>query len=456
MDLKQCISSMVLGAMFFAGVNTASARSSYGTSFTEGPILFTTALDKPIVAKGKGDRKVVVKIEVEGSKMIRPDRVPLNLAIVLDRSGSMSGGKLEQAKQAAMMLVDQLDRDDVLSLVVYETEVQVVLPAGPLGDRRREIKRMIQRIETGGSTALYGGVQAGGRQLDEFLSKQRINRVMLLSDGIANVGPSSNREISQLGSRLSKSGVSVTTIGLGDDYNETLMTALAEASDANYYYVADVEELPGVFKDELGELQSIVAREVVIEIRCPEGVRPLRFLGRPGELKSRTESITFSTLSSEQTRELYLECVLEESVLGKLNEIADVEVRYADPDSSEGIVLGVAPIVVGYTEDEKLAEAAKDLAVSAEAAIYINAEETERSLAYADKGDIVACRENLESQKAALTDAFAYAPAAQKEMLQEEIAAVEEAQRDLENDALSKDQRKKLSAGSWMTRNSKR
>merc|ERR1712023_113770 len=110
---------------------------------------------------------------------------------------------------------------------------------------------MIKRIETGGSTALYGGVEAGGRQLDKFLSKQRINRVMLLSDGIANVGPSSNREISQLGSRLSKSGVSVTTIGLGHDYNETLMTSLAEASDANYYYVADVEELPGVFKDEL-------------------------------------------------------------------------------------------------------------------------------------------------------------------------------------------------------------
>jgi len=102
-----------------------------------------------------------------------------------------------------------------------------------------------------------------------------------------------------------------------------------------------------VFKDELGELQSIVAREVVIEIRCPEEVRPLRFLGRPGELKSRTESITFSTLSSEQTRELYLECLLEEAVVGEFSEIADVEVRYADPDSSAGVVLGVAPIVVG-------------------------------------------------------------------------------------------------------------
>ena len=159
----------------------------------------------------------------------------------------MSGGKLEQAKQAAAMLVDQLDREDILSLVLYETEVQVVLPAGRLGNRKKEIKRIIQKIETGGSTALYDGVKYGGQQLDEFLSKERINRVVLLSDGIANVGPSSNREIAQLGAKLAKGGMSVTTIGLGDDYNETLMTALAEASDANYYYVADVEQLPAVF-----------------------------------------------------------------------------------------------------------------------------------------------------------------------------------------------------------------
>jgi Ca-activated chloride channel family protein len=332
----------------------------------------------------------------------------------------------------------------------------VVLPAGPLRDRKKEIKRIIQEIETGGSTALYGGVQEGGRQLDEFLSQQRINRVILLSDGIANVGPSSNREIAGLGSRLAKNGVSVTTIGLGDNYNETLMTALAEASDANYYYVADVEDLPSVFESELGELQTVLAREVVIEIRCPNGVRPLRFLGRPGELKSRNESVTFNTLSSEQSRDLYLEVELEQSVLGRLDTIADVEIRYLDPAKNGEVVAGKTSVVVSYTDDAELAEASKNLAVAAEAAIYLNAEETEKSISYADSGNIEACRANLESQKLMLIDAFAFAPAKQKEMLKAEIAAVEEAQRDLENDALSKVQRKKLSVGSWMTRNSKR
>ena len=451
MDLKQSIITMALGAMILNGAECAHTSENFGA-----PVNFRTALDQRILLKGRGDRKVIVKIEVEGGKSLRLDRIPLNLAIVLDRSGSMSGEKLEQAKQAAMMLVDQLDKRDVLSLIVYESEVEVVLPAGPLKDRSREIKRIIQRIETGGSTALYGGVKEGGRQLDEFLSQQRINRVILLSDGIANVGPSSNREIAGLGSRLAKNGVSVTTIGLGDDYNETLMTALAEASDANYYYVADVEDLPSVFEVELGELKTVVAREVVVEIRCPDGVRPLRFLGRPGELKSRSESITFNTLSSEQSRELYLEVELEQSFIGALDKIADVEVRYLDPAKNEEIVAGEISVAVGYTDDAELAKASKNLAVAAEATIYLNAEETEKSIAYADSGNIEACRANLESQKVTLIDAFAFAPAEQKEMLKDEIAAVEEAQRDLENDTLSKVQRKKLSVGSYMKRNSKR
>jgi hypothetical protein len=182
----------------------------------------------------------------------------------------------------------------------------------------------------------------------------------------------------------------------------------------------------------------------------------LRFLGRPGELKSRHESVTFNTLSSEQSRDLYLEVELEQSVLGRLDTIADVEIRYLDPAKNGEVVAGKTSVVVSYTDDAELAEASKNLAVAAEAAIYLNAEETEKSISYADSGNIEACRANLESQKLMLIDAFAFAPAKQKEMLKAEIAAVEEAQRDLENDALSKVQRKKLSVGSWMTRNSKR
>ncbi len=423
---------------------------------TEETVRLKTAVDRPLIHESGGESKVVIKIEVEGCDQPQKTRTPLNLAIVLDRSGSMSGGKLEQAKQAAAMLVDQLDKEDILSLVVYESEVEVVRHAAPVRDGHREIKRLIERIETGGSTALYGGVEEGSRQLREFLGKEKVNRVILLSDGIANVGPCDNREIASLGTRIARDGMSVTTIGLGSDYNETLMTALAEASDANYYYVADVEKLPEVFEKELGELKSIVARELVIIIDCPEGVRPLRFLGRPEELKSEKETITFSTLSSGQARELYLECLVSNSALGKINEIATVSMRYADTMSAKAIETGKTPVVVGYSKDTDLVTRSIDQAIAAEAAIFANAVETEKAIALADQGDAEGSRRQLDVQLKVLNEAYAAAPAAQRSQLDKEIEAVSGAREELNSDQLSKEQRKKLTNGSWMLRNSKR
>jgi len=451
MEIKR---SLLLSALTLALAVSGTPFSTVRAS--EGSLKLRTAIDRPLLHEGGGESKVVIKIAVEGCRAPQKERMPLNLAIVLDRSGSMSGGKLEQAKQAASLLVEQLDRDDVLSLVVYESGVEVVRPAARVGDQHREIKRLIERIETGGSTALYGGVEEGSRQLREFLGKERINRVMLLSDGIANVGPSDNRDIADLGTRIAREGMSVTTIGLGSDYNETLMTALAEASDANYYYVADVEKLPEVFENELGELKSIVARDIIIEIRCPEGVRPLRFLGRPGELKSGTETITFATLSSGQARELYLECLVSDAALGKVNEVAQVSVRYADTLSSQAVEKSATPVVVGYSKDAELVTRSLDKAIAAEAAIFANAVETEKAIALADKGDAEGSRRVLDSQLQTLNEAYAAAPAAQQTQLSKEIEAVAGAREELNGDQLSKEQRKKLSSGSWMLRNSKR
>jgi Ca-activated chloride channel family protein len=211
-----------------------------------------------------------------------------------------------------------------------------------------------------------------------------------------------------------------------------------------------------VFENELGELKSIVARDIIIEIRCPEGVRPLRFLGRPGELKSGTETITFATLSSGQARELYLECLVSDAALGKVNEVAQVSVRYADTLSSQAVEKSAIPVVVGYSKDAELVTRSLDKAIAAEAAIFANAVETEKAIALADKGDAEGSRRVLDSQLQTLNEAYAAAPAAQQSQLSKEIEAVAGAREELNGDQLSKEQRKKLSSGSWMLRNSKR
>ena len=109
----------------------------------------------------------------------------------------------------------------------------------------------------------------------------------------------------RLGSHLAERGISVTTIGVGDDYNEDLMAGLAEASDANYYYVRDTEKLPEIFAKELGELLTVAARDVRIEIICPDGVKPLGFIGRAEKFENQRATVNLSQLTTGQDRYLF-------------------------------------------------------------------------------------------------------------------------------------------------------
>ncbi len=250
-------------------------------------------------------QEVVIKIDLSAiADRQKVRRTPLNLAVVLDKSGSMTGAKLEKTKQAAMQLVDRLAPNDIFSLVIFSDRAQVLVPAQKVEDKDA-LKEKIQGIEAGGSTALYAGVKMGADQLGEFLSSKYINRVILLSDGLANVGPSSTRELRRLGSDLAERGISVTTIGVGDDYNEDLMAGLAEASDANYYYVKDTEKLPEIFAKELGGLLTVAARDVRIEIVCPDGVRPLGFIGRAEKFGGQRATVNLSQFTTGQNRYLF-------------------------------------------------------------------------------------------------------------------------------------------------------
>src|SRR5476651_2151008 len=255
-------------------------------------------------------QEIVVKIDLSAiadRKKIR--RTPLNLAVVLDKSGSMTGAKLEKTKQAAMQLVDRLAPDDIFSLVIFSDHAEVLVPAQNVEDKD-SLKEKIEGIEAGGGTALYAGVKMGADQLQEFFSEKRINRVILLSDGLANVGPSSPRQLRRLGSDLSERGISVTTIGVGDDYNEDLMAGLAEASDANYYYVKDTEKLPELFAKELGGLETVTARNVQLVIACADGVEPIDLIGRAEKFEDQKATVNLSQFTTGQDRYLFLRCLV--------------------------------------------------------------------------------------------------------------------------------------------------
>jgi Ca-activated chloride channel homolog len=361
-------------------------------------------------------QEIVIKIDlsaITAQKKVR--RTPLNLAVVLDRSGSMTGAKLEKAKQAATQLVDRLAPNDIFSLVIYSDQARVLVSAQRVEDKEA-LKEKIESIKADGSTALYAGVRMGADQLQKFFSSKRINRVILLSDGLANVGPSSPRELRRLGSDLAERGFSVTTIGVGDDYNEDLMAGLAEASDANYYYVKDTEKLPEIFAKELGALLTVAARDVRIEIICPDGVKPLGFIGRAEKFDRQRATVNLSQFTTGQDRYLFLRCLVD----GRRPDVASVNVSYTDElgDGSVQTASGIAK--VDFTDDQRLSDKSLNGAVVAQKELMLTAVAKDQAMAQADAGNYVEAAKILNSQNIQMNTAFAAAPAAVQMQIRQE------------------------------------
>ncbi|MFC4640203.1 vWA domain-containing protein [Deinococcus hohokamensis] len=201
-------------------------------------------------------------------------RPVLNLAFVIDRSGSMSGEPLEMAKQAAIAAVRQMRADDRVSVVAFGSAVEVVVPSQPVGSRDGVV-RAIETIGTSGMTNLHGGWLEGATQVAQHLTPGALNRVILLSDGQTNEGITDPHEIARHVRGLTERGISTTAIGLGSHYDEELLLAIANAGNGNFEHVEDASRLPTFFEEELQGLTRTTGRMVSLGLEPnPEfGVR---------------------------------------------------------------------------------------------------------------------------------------------------------------------------------------
>ena len=239
----------------------------------------------------------------------------------------MSGSKIGHAKEAAIMAIERLDSQDIVSVITYDNEVNVVVPATKVTDKE-SIYEKIRAINSDGNTALFAGVSKAANEVRKFITKNQVSRIILLSDGLANVGPSTPSELGQLGASLSKEGVSVTTIGLGLGYNEDLMTQLAGFSDGNHAFVENSRDLVEIFQYELGDVLSVVAQGIDITIECSDTVRPLRILGRDGEIIGNKVHTRLNQLQSEQEKFIILEVEVPAKRANSQLQIAKVNITY--------------------------------------------------------------------------------------------------------------------------------
>jgi len=297
-------------------------------------------LDRNVLFAGRR-QTAVVKVTLDAPRApTAGQRPPVNLTLVIDRSGSMSGKKIEKAKEAAIAALRRLSPRDIFSLVTYDTQVTTVVPAQSAANSEW-IEGRIRSISTGGNTALFAGVSQGASEIRKHLEGKYIHRIILLSDGLANTGPSSPAELGRLGSALRKEGISVTTIGVGTDYNEDLMALMAQNSDGNNYFVESSADLPRIFSTELGDVLSVVASRVNIEVDFPEGVKPLRIIGRDGRVGEQQVTLSLNQLYGGQEKYALIEVELPPSSEGEIRKVAYAQCRYQNmiinqPGTSDG------------------------------------------------------------------------------------------------------------------------
>jgi Ca-activated chloride channel family protein len=237
------------------------------------------------------------------------------------------------------------------------------------------------------STALFAGVSKGADEVSKFLERNSVNRVILLSDGLANIGPDSPRALGSLGESLKRTGVSVTTIGLGLGYNEDLMVQLAQQSDGKHAFVENYNDLTRIFRYEFQDILSVVAQDVEIEINCPEGVRPLRILGREAEIIGNKVYTKINQLYSNQEKYLLVELSIAPKQAGLSMDIADVSINYADMKSKKSDQLA-GRSTVEFTRSEETVEKSIDKETVIDAVKQISANVSEEAILLRDEGKV--------------------------------------------------------------------
>ncbi|QHG17540.1 VWA domain-containing protein [Nostoc sp. ATCC 53789] len=206
----------------------------------------------------------------------RPDiaespRRNLNLSLVIDRSGSMAGAALHHALKAAESVVDQLEPDDILSVVVYDDEVDSVVPPQAVTNKAT-LKDSIRKVRAGGITNLSGGWLKGCEHVKTRLDPQKINRVLLLTDGHANMGIQDPKVLTATSGQKAEEGITTTTLGFAQGFNEDLLIGMARAARGNFYFIQSIDEASEVFSIELDSLRAVVGQNLTVKLELAEGV----------------------------------------------------------------------------------------------------------------------------------------------------------------------------------------
>ena len=352
-----------------------------------------------------------VHVMVELSAPLPPttDRTPIDVVAVIDRSGSMDGEPLEAAKDAVGRLVRLLGADDRLTLVTYDDEVELVLGLKKHNDATASAT--IAEIHSGGSTNLAGGWLKAFEVLAAHGRPDATRTVLLLTDGLANVGVTDAAGLAKLSAGGRSSGIITSMIGLGTSFDEEVLGAMSDAGGGNDHYAASAEDLPAIFAAEFDDLAKVVAHNVSLELRPHESVELVEVLGTSNlvAIDGGVELSLGSAYGGEARRIVLALAVPGLEALGPVT-IAELVLRYTTVDDAVALHTVTMPVVVNVVDPDDVAN--PDPEVTEEILVLRAAKAKLEARDLMNRGDTGAAADLLRSTAAQLAVACAAAPCA--------------------------------------------
>jgi Ca-activated chloride channel homolog len=385
---------------FYHNVKSDLAGTTYKYKFnhevkSRGPILFKTSLNNRFYYD---NNQVYLHIDLKADKVDSPkERTPLNLAIVIDKSGSMDEkNKLTYVKKAVEHIIDNLDEGDYVSVVAYNHEVSVVQTSTPVSNKYA-LKEKVNSLRAGGYTNLSGGMLEGYDQL--IFKKGYVNRVLLLSDGLANRGITDRYLLGDKVRELNrKEGIVISTFGVGNDFNEDLMTEIAEYGKGNYYYIRNSEQIPDIFAQELNGVRTLVGQSTKVKVRFPDNYLSLnKVYGYPYDINGDEVTIDFKDIFSGQDKTVLLKFNIRKTPKTKIE--FECELQYDDVANDFKRIRETEYCSIETVASKYEFEKGYDESVQQSVALFESNDIMEQALKEADLGNYTKAKEHLETGK---------------------------------------------------------
>lgn len=260
----------------------------------------------------RSEEAIIFQVGIATKKLLDySDMPPVNVSLVIDRSGSMGyDNKLNKVKKALLRFIKGLRPTDYVSIITYENEAKVLLESQQVG-RLHNLENVIQSIAEGGSTNLHGGLILGYEQVEKHFNPNHSNKVILLTDGIANTGITNAEKIVADSYAYNQKGIDISTIGVGRDLNHVLLQQIARRGRGSNHFVGNEEEdIIKVFDNELQSLLSPVAKEAYVELEFPDPIKVKHLFGYAPEFNQNHIKIPLNNMNHGLTQVILAELQL--------------------------------------------------------------------------------------------------------------------------------------------------